>query len=103
MSPEAFLPVAFVLGYLLGSIPLRADPDGLRRHPGPPLDRLRPISGANNVLRTGHQGPRRGDAVVRHAQGHRPSSSRYYGGPDAAMLAALGAFHRHLFPGLAQF
>ena len=55
MSPEAWLPVAFVLGYLLGSIPFGLV---LTRLAG--TQDLRSIGsgsiGATNVLRTGNKG-----------------------------------------------
>src|SRR3981189_2293480 len=90
ISPEAGLPLAFILGYLLGSIPF-----GLVLTKLAGTQDLRSIGsgniGATNVLRTG----RKGTAAVVIAG--------YYGGPDAAMLAALGAFLGHLFPVWLKF
>src|SRR5216684_2534709 len=78
MSPEAFLPVALILGYLLGSIPF-----GLVLTKLAGTADLRSIGsgniGATNVLRTGHKGL------------------------AAATLMALGAFLGHLFPVWLKF
>src|SRR5260370_6428618 len=103
MSPEAWLPVAFILGYLLGSIPF-----GLILTKLAGTQDLRSIGsgniGATNVLRTGRKGLAAATllcdmlkctvAVV---------IAGYYGGPDAAMLAALGAFLGHLVPVWLKF
>jgi glycerol-3-phosphate acyltransferase PlsY len=98
MSPEAFLPVAFVLGYLLGSIPF-----GLILTKLAGTQDLRSIGsgsiGATNVLRTGNKwlaaATLLGDALKGTVA---VVISGYYAGSDAAMLAALGAFLGHLFP-----
>ena len=75
MSPEAFLPVALLLGYLLGSIPFGLILTKTRRHAGSALDRLRQY---RRHQRAAHrpQGPRRGDADLRHAQGHGRGGDR---------------------------
>src|SRR5450631_3072186 len=98
MSPEAFLPVAFVLGYLLGSIPF-----GLILTKLAGTQDLRSIGsgsiGATNVLRTGHKGLAAATLICDALKGTiAVVISGYYGGPNAAMLAALGAFLGHLFP-----
>ena len=98
MSPEAFLPVAFILGYLLGSIPFGLI---LTRIAG--TQDLRSIGsgniGATNVLRTGHKGLAAATLICDALKGTvAVILSGYYGGPDAAMLAGLGAFLGHLFP-----
>src|SRR3978361_1479640 len=98
MSPEVWLPVGLVLVYLLGSLPFGLV---LTRLAG--TQDLRSIGsgniGATNVLRTGRKGlaaatlmcgPLKGTVAVIIAG--------YFGGPNAAMLAALGAFLGHLFP-----
>jgi acyl phosphate:glycerol-3-phosphate acyltransferase len=103
MGPEAFLPLAFVIGYLLGSIPF-----GLILTKLAGTQDLRSIGsgniGATNVLRTGRKGlaaatllldALKGTAAVIIAGG--------IGGPEAAMLAGFGAFLGHLFPVWLKF
>ena len=103
MSPEAFLPVAFILGYLLGSIPF-----GLVLTKLAGTQDLRSIGsgniGATNVLRTGRKGLAAATLIGDALKGTLAVIiSGYYGGPNAAMLAALGAFLGHLFPVWLQF
>jgi len=103
MSPEAFLPVALVLGYLLGSIPF-----GLVLTKLAGTADLRSIGsgniGATNVLRTGHKGLAAATLLCDMLKGTvAVVISGYYGGPNAAMLAALGAFLGHLFPVWLKF
>src|SRR5450830_1833209 len=103
MSPEAFLPVAFVLGYLLGSIPFGLI---LTRLAG--TQDLRSIGsgniGATNVLRTGHKGLAAATLICDALKGTvAVLIAGYYGGPNAAMLAARGAFLGHLFPVWVNF
>ena len=98
MSPSAFLPVALILGYLLGSIPF-----GLVLTKLAGTQDLRSIGsgsiGATNVLRTGHKGLAAATLICDALKGTvAVVISGYYGGPNAAMLAALGAFLGHLFP-----
>src|SRR6202049_3365446 len=98
MPPEAFLPVAFILGYLFGSIPFGLV---LTRLAG--TQDLRSIGsgniGATNVLRTGRKGLAAATLLLDALKGTiAVIIAGYYGGPDAAMLAALGAFLGHLFP-----
>ena len=103
MSADAFLPVALILGYLLGSIPF-----GLVLTKLAGTEDLRSIGsgniGATNVLRTGRKGlavtTLLGDALKGTLA---VIIAGYYGGPDAAMLAALGAFLGHLFPVWLKF
>src|SRR3979409_1899054 len=92
MSPEAFLPVAFVLGYLLGSIPF-----GLLLTKFAGTQDLRSIGsgniGATNVLRTGHKGLAAATLICDMLKGTAAVLiANYYGGFDAAMLAGLAAF-----------
>ena len=103
MSPEALLPAAFILGYLLGSIPFGLI---LTRIAGTPD--LRSIGsgniGATNVLRTGRKGLAAATLICDALKGTLAVLiSGYFGGPDAAMLAALGAFLGHLFPVWLKF
>jgi acyl phosphate:glycerol-3-phosphate acyltransferase len=103
MSPEALLPAAFIVGYLLGSIPFGLI---LTRLAGTPD--LRSIGsgniGATNVLRTGRKGLAAATLICDMLKGTLAVLiAGYYGGPDAAMLAALGAFLGHLFPVWLRF
>src|ERR1700739_4837708 len=103
MSPNALLPVAFVLGYLLGSIPFGLI---LTRFAG--TADIRSIGsgniGAPNVLRTGRKGLAAATLIGDMLKGTiAVIISGYFGGPDAAMLAALGAFLGHLFPVWLKF
>ena len=98
MGPEVFLPLAFVIGYLLGSIPFGLV---LTRLAGTPD--LRSIGsgniGATNVLRTGRKGLAAATLILDMLKGTAAVViAGYFGGPNAAMLAALGAFLGHLFP-----
>ena len=103
MGPEAFLPVAFVIGYLLGSIPF-----GLVLTKLAGTADLRSIGsgniGATNVLRTGRKGLAAATLLLDMLKGTAAVIiSGYLGGPNAAMLAALGAFLGHLFPVWLKF
>ena len=98
MGPEVSLPLAFVIGYLLGSIPFGLV---LTRLAGTPD--LRSIGsgniGATNVLRTGRKGLAAATLILDMLKGTAAVViAGYFGGPNAAMLAALGAFLGHLFP-----
>ncbi len=70
MGPEAFLPVALVIGYLCGSIPFGVI---LTRLAG--TQDLRSIGsgsiGATNVLRTGNKGLAAGTLIGDYAERHR--------------------------------
>jgi len=98
MGPEAFLPVALVIGYLLGSIPFGLI---LTRLAG--TQDLRSIGsgniGATNVLRTGRKGLAVATLLLDALKGTAAVViAGHFGGPIAAMLAGLGAFLGHLFP-----
>ena len=98
MSPEVWLPVGLLLGYLLGSIPFGLV---LTRFAG--TQDLRSIGsgsiGATNVLRTGRKGLAAGTLLGDALKGTvAVIIAGYFGGPNAAMLAGLGAFLGHLFP-----
>src|SRR6202022_4850512 len=87
MSSEAFLPVAFVLGYLLGSIPFGLI---LTRLAG--TQDLRSIGsgniGATNVLRTGRKGLAAATLICDMLKGTAAVViAGYYGGAKAAGLA----------------
>jgi glycerol-3-phosphate acyltransferase PlsY len=104
MSPEILLPLAFILGYLLGSIPFGLI---LTRLAG--TADLRSIGsgniGATNVLRTGHKGLAAATLLCDMLKGTVAVivAGYFLGGSDAAMLAALGAFLGHLFPAWLKF
>jgi glycerol-3-phosphate acyltransferase PlsY len=98
MSSGAFLVVAFGLGYLLGSIPF-----GLILTKLAGTQDLRSIGsgniGATNVLRTGRKGLAAATLLLDMLKGTvAVIIAGHYAGPNAAMLAALGAFLGHLFP-----
>ena len=103
MSASAWLPVAFVLGYLFGSIPF-----GLILTKLAGTQDLRSIGsgniGATNVLRTGHKGLAAATLLLDMLKGTAAVViAGAFGGPNAAMLAALGAFLGHLFPVWLKF
>ena len=103
MGPEAFLPVAFAIGYLLGSIPFGLV---LTRFAG--TADLRSIGsgniGATNVLRTGRKGLAAATLLLDMLKGTAAVIiAGELGGPNAAMLAGLGAFLGHLFPVWLKF
>jgi glycerol-3-phosphate acyltransferase PlsY len=98
MSADAFLVFAFLLGYLLGSIPFGLV---LTRLAG--TEDLRSIGsgsiGATNVLRTGRKSLAAATLIGDALKGTLAVViAGYYGGPNAAMLAAFGAFLGHLYP-----
>jgi len=103
MSADAFLVAAFGLGYLLGSIPFGLI---LTRLAG--TKDLRSIGsgsiGATNVLRTGSKALAVGTLLGDALKGTLAVViAGYYGGPNAAMLAGLGAFLGHLYPVWLKF
>ncbi|QDW38345.1 glycerol-3-phosphate 1-O-acyltransferase PlsY [Bradyrhizobium sp. KBS0727] len=103
MTSDAFLVVAFGIGYLFGSIPF-----GLILTKLAGTQDLRSIGsgsiGATNVLRTGSKGLAVGTLLGDALKGTiAVVIMGYYAGPNAAMLAALGAFLGHLFPVWLKF
>src|ERR1700726_4574399 len=96
MSSSALLPVAFVLGYLLGSIPF-----GLVLTKLAGTADLRSIGsgniGATNVLRTGRKGLAAATLICDVLKGTvAVIIGRELGGDSAAILAAAAAFLGHL-------
>ena len=90
--------LAFVVGYLLGSIPFGLI---LTRAAGGPD--IRDIGsgniGATNVLRTGRKGLAAATLLCDALKGTAAVLlAAYYAAPDAALVAGLGAFLGHLFP-----
>ncbi len=103
MGLEAFLPVAFVIGYLFGSIPFGLV---LTRLAG--TQDIRSIGsgsiGATNVLRTGRKSLAAGTLLLDALKGTAAVViAGYIAGPNAAMVAGLGAFLGHLFPVWLKF
>lgn len=103
MSTDALLLPAFLVGYLLGSIPFGMI---LTRLAG--TQDLRTIGsgniGATNVLRTGHKGLAAATLIGDMLKGTvAVIIAGSIGGPNAAMVAALGAFLGHLFPVWLKF
>ena len=103
MSANAWLPLAWVFGYLLGSIPFGLV---LSRLAG--TEDLRSIGsgniGATNVLRTGRKGLAAATLLLDALKGTvAVIIAGYLAGAEAAMLAGLGAFLGHLFPVWLKF
>jgi glycerol-3-phosphate acyltransferase PlsY len=98
-----WLPMAFGLGYLLGSIPF-----GLLLTRAAGLGDIRQIGsgniGATNVLRTGHKGIAAATFLLDAAKGAAAVLiADHYFGQAPAMLAGLGAFLGHVFPVWLKF
>ena len=103
MGPEAFLLVAFVIGYLFGSIPF-----GLILTKLAGTQDLRSIGsgniGATNVLRTGNKGLAAATLIGDMLKGTAAVIvAGMLWGPEAAMIAGLGAFLGHVFPVWLKF
>jgi glycerol-3-phosphate acyltransferase PlsY len=103
MSVAAWLLLAFILGYLLGSIPFGLV---LTRLAG--TEDLRSIGsgniGATNVLRTGRKGLAAATLLLDALKGTLAVVlSGYFAGAEAAMIAGFGAFLGHLFPVWLKF
>ena len=103
MAPELSYPLALVIGYLLGSIPFGLI---LTRLAG--TQDLRSIGsgniGATNVLRTGRKSLAAGTLLFDALKGTvAVVIAGYIAGPNAAMVAGLGAFLGHLFPVWLKF
>src|SRR3954453_17766398 len=95
--------LAIAIGYLLGSIPFGLL---LTRFAG--TQDLRSIGsgniGATNVLRTGRKGLAAATLLCAILKGTAAVLiAGTLGGPEAAMLAGLGAFLGHLFPVWLKF
>jgi acyl phosphate:glycerol-3-phosphate acyltransferase len=103
MGAEAAYPAALLIGYLLGSIPFGLVLTKLAGTPD-----LRSIGsgniGATNVLRTGRKGLAAATLLLDALKGTAAVIiAGYFGGPNAAMLAGLGAFLGHIFPVWLKF
>lgn len=103
MNDPVILIAAFVIGYLLGTIPFGVI---VTRLAG--MEDIRTVGsgniGATNVLRTGHKGlavvTLIGDALKGAAA---VLLARYFFGETAALVAGLGAFIGHIFPVWLKF
>ncbi len=98
MSQPILLLIAFVIGYLFGSIPF-----GLIFTRLAGTQDLRSIGsgniGATNVLRTGRRGLAAATLVCDALKGTAAVIiGAYLAGPEAAIVAAIGAFLGHVFP-----
>ncbi len=98
MSQPVLLLIAFVIGYLLGSIPF-----GLIFTRLAGTQDLRSIGsgniGATNVLRTGRRGLAAATLLCDALKGTAAViAGAYLAGPEAAIVAAIGAFLGHLLP-----
>jgi len=103
MASEVFLPVALIIGYFFGSISF-----GLVLTKLAGTQDLRSIGsgsiGATNVLRTGNKALAAGTLLGDLLKGTAAVVlCGYLWGPNAAMLAGLGAFLGHLFPVWLKF
>ena len=103
MSSDAFLIVALLIGYLLGSVPF-----GLILTKIAGTQDLRSIGsgniGATNVLRTGRKGLAAATLIFDMLKGTAAVVlAGYLDGPNAAMLAGIGAFIGHLYPVWLKF
>jgi acyl phosphate:glycerol-3-phosphate acyltransferase len=95
--------LAFAFGYLLGSIPF-----GLiltRAAGGPDIRAIGSGNiGATNVMRTGKKGLAAATLLCDAFKGTAAVLLiAHYATPDAALVAGLGAFLGHLFPGWLKF
>src|SRR6202042_768114 len=102
-SPLPVYLAALVFGYLCGSIPF-----GIILTKLAGTQDLRSVGsgniGATNVLRTGHKGLAAATLLLDMLKGTAAVIvAGYLDGPNAAMLAALGAFLGHLFPVWLKF
>lgn len=98
MSSDALLIVALLIGYLFGSVPF-----GLVLTKLAGTQDLRSIGsgniGATNVLRTGRKGLAAATLIFDMLKGTAAVVlAGYLDGPNAAMVAGLGAFLGHLYP-----
>jgi glycerol-3-phosphate acyltransferase PlsY len=103
ISPFADGVIALMVGYLFGSIPF-----GLILTRAAGTQDLRSIGsgniGATNVLRTGRKGLAAATLIGDALKGTvAVILAGYFGGPNAAMAAGLGAFLGHLFPVWLKF
>jgi len=96
--------LAFVVGYLLGSIPF-----GLlltRAAGGPDLRTIGSGNiGATNVLRTGRKGLAAATLLLDALKGTAAVllAAHFFATPNAALIASMGAFLGHLFPVWLKF